>query len=338
MKPFFSIIIPVYNVAPYLRECLDSVLTQTFADWECLCVDDGSTDESGAILDEYAQKDPRFRVFHKVNGGVSSARNLALDNAKGEWVWFVDGDDVIVCKALACYQRLIKEHASVDVVYSKRLLKFEDGVCEVKESSCDFNATDVGSSGKTLIQILCIEGVTGHAVKRVFRRKMFDNVRFVKGIAMMEDLLHLVDMLNVSCNWLLTDMAVYRVRCRADSASRMQGQKWAIDALRVFNMEFKRINKYSISLKREEVELYWEKRKAFFEYCFKLAICGESASLAKECVELSFKLEENIGVVTIGVFNRMRRICVNCVWRGVFYRLIDIFERIFLRLKHFSRY
>lgn len=77
--PFFSIIIPVYNVAPYLRECLDSVLAQTFTDWECLCVADGSTDDSGIILDEYAQKDPRFRVFHKKNGGVSAARNLALD-------------------------------------------------------------------------------------------------------------------------------------------------------------------------------------------------------------------------------------------------------------------
>ena len=94
MKPFFSIIIPVYNVAPYLRECLDSVLAQTFTDWECLCVDDGSADESGSILDEYAQRDSRFLVFPKKNGGVSAARNLALDNAKGEWICFLDGDDV----------------------------------------------------------------------------------------------------------------------------------------------------------------------------------------------------------------------------------------------------
>ena len=72
MKPFFSVIIPVYNVAPYLRECLDSVLKQTFTDWEAICVDDGSTDESGAILDEYAAKDKRFRVIHQANAGVSA--------------------------------------------------------------------------------------------------------------------------------------------------------------------------------------------------------------------------------------------------------------------------
>ena len=83
--PYFSIIIPVYNVAPYLRECLDSVLKQTFTDWEAICIDDGSTDESGAILDEYAAKDKRFRVIHQANAGVSAARNAALDKVQGEW-------------------------------------------------------------------------------------------------------------------------------------------------------------------------------------------------------------------------------------------------------------
>lgn len=91
----FSLIIPVYNVAPFLHECLNSILLQTFEDWECLCVDDGSTDGSSAILDEYAAKDSRFRIFHKENGGVSSARNLALDNANGDWIWCVDADDAI---------------------------------------------------------------------------------------------------------------------------------------------------------------------------------------------------------------------------------------------------
>ena len=92
--PYFSIIIPVYNVAPYLRECLDSVLGQTFVDWEAICVDDGSTDDSATILDEYAEKDSRFRIFHNVNAGVSAARNIALDMAKGTYIAFLDGDDL----------------------------------------------------------------------------------------------------------------------------------------------------------------------------------------------------------------------------------------------------
>ena len=94
MTPFFAIIIPVYNTAPYLRECLDSVLAQTFSDWEAICVDDGSTDGSGSILDNYAAMDSRFCVFHQANAGVSAARNKALDNATGDWVGFLDADDI----------------------------------------------------------------------------------------------------------------------------------------------------------------------------------------------------------------------------------------------------
>lgn len=91
-----SVIVPVYNTEQYLHRCIDSILAQTYTDFELLLIDDGSTDSSGAICDDYAAKDPRVRVFHKENGGVSSARNLGLDNAQGEWITFVDSDDWVV--------------------------------------------------------------------------------------------------------------------------------------------------------------------------------------------------------------------------------------------------
>lgn len=125
--PFFSIVVPVYNVAPYLRECLNSVLAQTFADWECLCVDDGSTDESGAILDEYAKKDHRFRVFHKKNGGVSAARNLALDNVKGEWIGFLDGDDIYRLDLMETCKNVIKQFPTTEMVRFN-FVSFIDGI------------------------------------------------------------------------------------------------------------------------------------------------------------------------------------------------------------------
>ena len=92
---FFSIIIPVYQVAPYLRCCLDSVTGQRFRDREILLVDDGSTDGSGAICDEYREKHPDIRVIHQQNQGLSGARNAGLDAAKGEWILFIDSDDWI---------------------------------------------------------------------------------------------------------------------------------------------------------------------------------------------------------------------------------------------------
>ena len=94
-KIFISIIVPVYNVEKYLRECLDSISLLKAVTWEAILVDDGSTDTSGKICDEYAKQDSRFRVIHQKNSGVSAARNAGLDAAKGEWIWFVDSDDSI---------------------------------------------------------------------------------------------------------------------------------------------------------------------------------------------------------------------------------------------------
>lgn len=94
-SPKISVIVPVYNVEKYLPRCIDSILSQTFTDFELILIDDGSPDNSGKICDEYAEKDSRVRVFHKPNGGVSSARNLGLDKASGEWITFIDSDDYI---------------------------------------------------------------------------------------------------------------------------------------------------------------------------------------------------------------------------------------------------
>lgn len=95
-----SIIVPIYKAEETLKRCVDSILAQTFVDFELLLIDDGSPDKSGEICDEYVRKDSRVRVFHKENGGVSSARNLGLNKACGEWVGFVDSDDVIPADAL----------------------------------------------------------------------------------------------------------------------------------------------------------------------------------------------------------------------------------------------
>lgn len=96
----FSIIIPVYNVEQYLRDCLDSVLNQTFSDWEAICVNDGSTDESSVILDEYAAKDSRFKMISQNNAGTAAARNTGLKVANGDYIFFLDSDDWIEDYAL----------------------------------------------------------------------------------------------------------------------------------------------------------------------------------------------------------------------------------------------
>ena len=93
--PRISVIIPVYNTEAYLKRCLDSLLGQSFPDWEAVCVDDGSTDASPAILDGYASRDRRFRVIHKQNEGASAARNTALTLVRGEYTLLMDSDDFL---------------------------------------------------------------------------------------------------------------------------------------------------------------------------------------------------------------------------------------------------
>lgn len=108
MNPEISIIVPVYNVEKYLKRCIDSILNQSFENFELILVDDGSTDNSGKIVDEYEGIDKRIRVIHKQNGGQGSARNRGLDIAKGNYIGFVDSDDWIHRDMYKCMYKFMK--------------------------------------------------------------------------------------------------------------------------------------------------------------------------------------------------------------------------------------
>lgn len=148
MSPQISVVIPVYNSAKYLRECLDSICNQGFANWEIVAVDDGSVDESPAILDEFAAADNRVRVIHKKNGGVSAARNDGLAAAVGDYVLFVDSDDWLEENALQQYADALAD--DVDVVITDHWTWAENG----SEKRFTFFAKDFVADEKTQIQDL----------------------------------------------------------------------------------------------------------------------------------------------------------------------------------------
>jgi len=128
MVPKISIIIPMYNVEKYLRRCLDSVLNQTFTDWQAICVDDGSPDKSGKIAEEYAARDSRFVVVHKKNGGLSDARNAGLSKAVGKYIMYLDSDDFVHPQVMEIAYKFAEENKSdivsfqYDRVYRPRLM------------------------------------------------------------------------------------------------------------------------------------------------------------------------------------------------------------------------
>lgn len=120
-----SVIIPVYNVEKYLAECVDSVLGQTYENYEIILVDDGSTDSGGAMCDDYARKDPRIRVIHQANGGLSAARNTGLKAAQGQYVYFLDSDDYIEERTLE-HLTALAEREKADVVFFDGFVFFDE--------------------------------------------------------------------------------------------------------------------------------------------------------------------------------------------------------------------
>ncbi len=140
---FFSVIVPVYNVEKYLRECVDSVLSQTFEDFELILVDDGSKDSSGDICDEYAAKDGRVKVIHKENGGQSTARNEGVRVAQGEYAIFIDSDDMF-CDNEFFETLKGKLSGNSDIVVFRYCKYYEDG----RTDDCGINLADIKCDDK----------------------------------------------------------------------------------------------------------------------------------------------------------------------------------------------
>ena len=179
--PLFSIIIPVYNVEPYIRKCLNTVLSQDFNDWEALLIDDGSTDGSGSICDEFASRDYRFRVFHKINGGVSTARNIGLDNARGEWIWFVDSDDYITNNALSTLNRTIKSYDCDTIFFEMEVER--NGT--ISKGELNYGVISNLAKNDFLCKIFSYVNPTMLFKAEYFRKY---GIKFTPGIRMAEDL------------------------------------------------------------------------------------------------------------------------------------------------------
>jgi len=175
MCPLISIIVPVYNVEKYLCRCLDSILQQTYTNLEVILVDDGSLDNCPHICDKYAVRDNRVRVIHKTNGGLSSARNVGLDIANGEWVGFVDSDDWILPDMYEkLYSAAICENADLAIcgyIYIDENNIPSDGISLVKDE-----ILEKSDAFNKLIEKKSSFYVT--AFNKIYAKKIFNNLRF----------------------------------------------------------------------------------------------------------------------------------------------------------------
>ena len=189
-SPKISVIVPVYNSEKYLQRCIESIISQTFEDFELLLIDDGSTDLSGKICDEYAKKDDRIRVFHKPNGGVSSARNIGLEKFDGEWICFIDSDDKIDKDFL---ESIIKGKNNAEFIVTGYTQKYEDysKIVKYKEQIiyCDSGLSQILNYQTDFV--FCI---FYHPWRKLYKRSIINNnqLRFDENIFYGEDTLFIL--------------------------------------------------------------------------------------------------------------------------------------------------
>ena len=173
MSKLVSIIVPVYKVEQYLKRCMDSILNQTYKNIEVIMVNDGSPDNCPALCDEYEKIDSRVRVIHKENGGLSSARNVALDTLNGDYVFFVDSDDWLALDTLEVLNEYLEK--DYDMISFQRTYLTEEKVVEKGEK----NPKDMDVS--QYIDASFLGRYDFFVTTKIFKTEVFNNVRFLEG-------------------------------------------------------------------------------------------------------------------------------------------------------------
>lgn len=227
-NPKLSIIVPVYNVASYLGNCIESILNQTFEDFELLLVDDGSTDTSAQRCDLYGRKDPRIHVFHKANGGLSSARNYGLEQAKGDLIGFVDGDDWIESDF---YEKLIDQMVRFNADISACRFVKEDKHPELGAITA-WEPSVIYTPEEALAQMFLKTGTRYSACDKLYARKLFDAIRYPEG-KVYEDKATTYLLFHASERIVYSPSAKYHYLIRPDSLMRQAPQKPNYDLFEV---------------------------------------------------------------------------------------------------------
>lgn len=245
-QDLISVIIPVYNVEKYLKRCMDSVLKQTYSNIEIIIVDDGSKDTSGSLCDEYGKKDSRITVFHKENGGLSSARNFGLERVSGNYVCFIDSDDFIHENYISfMYDKIIKNDA--DICYCKST-KFTDDV-QIK-NEIENEKTVVIEKEEAIKQLLLNDGIIKNYIHlALYKKTLFDNIRFPEG-SNFEDIATTYKILDASKKIIVNNKTLYYYFINNDGITQKMKKQDIVDRFNNMNEREKFINQYYPNLQK----------------------------------------------------------------------------------------
>lgn len=301
----FSILIPVCQVEEYVDECIDSVCSQQDGGWEIVCVNDGSKDGSGEIVNQKVRFDRRIRVIHQRNRGVSVARNRGLEYIRGEYFLFLDGDDILLAGALRAIREILQRHPSDLYLFpfflEQEVFKWEDAILGGEHTS-------VVSTNKEKLGLICEnKEVQGHVCGRIYRSRVFQSFRFPVGISLMEDQWFWMNALLQTKRVVINTLHYYGYRCRNSSVTRRQTMSQWMSVIEVWLETVRIIQK--LGGVKVDFRLFW-KRKAG---CIKSAIgclihnwlrlpCEERGKLR----EIFYKMHTLMGLNPVSYFLRCR--------------------------------
>jgi len=218
-SPKIDLVVPVYNVERYIDNCMESLLSQTYTNYEIILVDDGSTDSSAEKCDDYAKKYEKVKVIHKQNGGLSDARNAGMDAVNGEYVAFIDSDDYIAHNSLECFVECIQTSKRiVDIIVGGYIKVSENDYLSINGVAASYSFCREMTGREYLIDSLRISSFTVTAWSKLYRTQfLIDNkFMFKKGI-LHEDELYTPQVLLKASNVIHTDLDFYRYVIREGS-------------------------------------------------------------------------------------------------------------------------
>lgn len=293
-----SVIVPVYNVEKYLERCVKSIAAQTYKDLEILLIDDGSTDKSGEMCDDFQQTDSRIKAFHKQNGGLSDARNYGIEHSAGEFISFVDSDDYIDEKMLETLHRLITEN-DADLAVCSAMDVFEGKeVTQVKEIK-EFNLNKVESYK----YMLRGDGIPS-ACNKLYKRQTVGNVKFPVG-KLYEDGFFTPQILKKVEKTAVTSKPMYYYFRRADSITTKPFRKGDLDVIEAYDKCVKQVKELC-----PEALPYAEfrYRNAYFNVLDKMLMRDDCKEIPEYKQVVKYLKKHTAQIVKDPGFGKMRKI------------------------------
>lgn len=324
-----SVILPAYNVANYLDDCLESVISQTYTDTEIIIVDDGSTDDTVKKADDWLSKDGRIRVIHRQNGGLSAARNTGLHYAQGEFILFIDPDDRIDKNLISKCMELLSDGSVSLVHYGYRLIN-ENGVL------CGKNFPDMLTNAEKLLPTILSDKIPSHSWQFLCRKELYSDIRFPEG-RKAEDLATTYKIVAKAKKCAILPDCLYEYRVRSNSilgeltSDHSKAIKYYEDEL----LAFHEIIDWAIAQKREDYAVAAQNnmmRHLFYHYKHLLAL-DDAQGADWICMQIKEELK-SLFLRRMDPLNKVRSFMLKLNFLGLFYRLNNLLEKNVKKILH----